>query len=97
MLLSFISKNLIWGAFKNTLMEAGSDDEVDFYDIYHSVFDDDSEYENPEVMVFMIIELVGSTCYSSILYHEPVGIEELKPYLFSAVRNIMATHRRRTE
>lgn len=94
MLLSLISKNLIWGLFKNTLMEAGGDDEVDFYDIYHSVFDDDSRYENPEVMVFMIIELVGSTCYSSILYHEPVGIGELKPYLFSAVRNIMATHRR---
>ena len=98
MLLSFISKNLIWGALKNTLIGSGdNDDEVVFYDIYHSVFCDDSEYENPEVMVFMIIELVGSTCYSSILYHEPVGIEELKPYLFSAVRNIMATHRRRTE
>lgn len=93
-LLGFISKNLIWGAFKNVLIEAGSDDEVDFYDIYHSVFDDDSGYENPEVMVFMIIELVGSTCYSAILYNEPVGIEELKPYIFRTVRNIMEMHKK---
>lgn len=44
-------------------------------------------------MVFMIIELVGSTCYSAILYNEPVGIEELKPYLFRTVKGIMETHR----
>lgn len=93
-LMRFIAKNLSWGVFKNVLIGAGGDDEVDFYDIYHSVFDGDSRYESPEVMVFMIIELVGSTCYSAILYNEPVGIEELKPYIFRAVKSIMAMHRK---
>ncbi len=41
----------------------------------------------------MIIELVGSTCYSAILYQEPVGIDELKPYILRTVRGIMAMHR----
>ncbi len=92
-LMRFISKNLSWGVFKSVLLEAEDDAEVDFYDIYHSVFDGDSRYENPEVMVFMIIELVGSTCYSAILYNEPVGIEELKPYIFRTVKGIMKMHR----
>lgn len=86
MLLGFISKNLSWGVFKNVLIEAKND-------IYHSVFGDEGRFENPEVMVFMMIELVGSTCYSAILYSEPVGIDELKPYLFRTVRSIMAMHR----
>ena len=93
MLLGFISKNLSWGVFKNVLIEAGEDSGVDFYDIYHSVFGNEGRFEDPEVMVFMMIELVGSTCYSAILYNEPVGIDELKPYLFRTVRSIMAMHR----
>lgn len=91
-LLGFISKNLSWGVFKNVLI-AGGDNEVDFYDIYQSMFRDEGRFDNPEVMVFMIIELVGSTCYSAILYDEPVGINELKPYILRTVRGIMAMHR----
>lgn len=91
-LLGFISKNLSWGVFKNVLI-AGGDDEVDFYDIYQSMFRDEGRFDNPEVMVLMIIELVGSTCYSAILYDEPVGINELKPYILRTVRGIMAMHR----
>ena len=92
-LLGFISKNLGWGVFKNVLIEAGEDSDVDFYDIYNSMFRDEGKFDNPEVMVFMIIELVGSTCYSAILYSEPVGIEELRPYLLRTVRAVMAMHR----
>lgn len=92
-LMRFIAKNLSWGVFKSVLLESGTDSDVDFYDIYHTVADGGTQYENPEVMVFMIIELVGSTCYSAILYNEPVGIEELKPYLFRTVKGIMETHR----
>lgn len=92
-LLRFISKNLSWGVFKNMLIGAGGDRDVDFYDLYHSMFHEEGRFENPEVMVFMMIELVGSTCYSAILYNEPVGIDELKPYIFRTLRGIMAAHR----
>ena len=92
-LLSFISKNLSWGVFKNVLIGAGEYSEVNFYDVYHSMFQDEGKFKDPEVMVFMMIELVGATCYSSILYSEPVGIGELKPYIFHTIRGIMAAHR----
>ena len=88
-LLNFISKNLSWGIFKNELLYSGVAD-IDFYNIYSSVFEQsETKYRNPEVLVFMIIELVNSTCFSCILYGDPVPIEELKPYLFESVKQIM--------
>lgn len=66
-LLRFISKKLDWGMFKNVLTGTGSDG-VDCYDIYDAVFQGNhDQYENPEIMVYMIIELVSATCYSAIL------------------------------
>ena len=45
--------------------------------------------KNPKVTLFTIIELVSSTGFSSILYSEPLALEEYKPYLYSIIRNIL--------
>lgn len=91
-LLLFISKNLSWGIFKSTLVNPSGED-IDFYNIYTRLLNrEDYSFSDPEVMLFMIIELISSTCYSSILYEEPVSIQELKPYLFDAIRDIMKRH-----
>ncbi len=91
-LLRFISKKLDWGMFRHVMTGTG-DDGVDCYDIYGAVFqEDDDRYENPEIMVYMIIELVSSACYNAILVGQPVPIEELKPYIFRTVRQIMQSH-----
>ena len=42
----------------------------------------DEKIENPEIMIFQIIELVSSTAYSAIINKEPVEVETLKPYLY---------------
>lgn len=92
-LLLFISKNLSWGIFKSTLINSSNTENLDFYDIYTQLLNQDQyDFIDPEIMLFMIIELVSSTCYSSILYNEPVKIEDLKPYLYDAVRNIIDRH-----
>ena len=92
-LLLFISKNLSWGIFKSTLINSSNTENIDFYDIYTQLLNQDQyDFIDPEIMLFMIIELVSSTCYSSILYNEPVKIEDLKPYLYDAVRNIIDRH-----
>ena len=89
-LLLFISKNLSWGIFKSTLINSSNTENIDFYDIYTQLLNQDQyDFIDPEIMLFMIIELVSSTCYSSILYNDPVKIEDLKPYLYDAVRNII--------
>ena len=88
-LLRFISKNLSWAIFKNELISAGSSAGVDLYNVYRIFEDSPRAFQNPEVLLFMIVELVSSCCYSSILYNEPTEIDDLKPYLFSAIRQLI--------
>ena len=92
-LLTFISKNLSWGIFKNALISPSSEDDINFSDIYSSIIEEAPyELKDPEIMMFMIIELVSSTCYSAILYNEPCTVDELKPYLFESIRTMIAQH-----
>lgn len=92
-LLTFVSKNLSWGIFKEALTNV-SDDEVNFRDVYYEMLENsDTKFSDPEIMLFMITELVSSTCYSSILYSEPADIEIIKPYIFKAIRDIIRSHR----
>lgn len=88
-LLGFISKNLSWGIFKNELISSGDSSDVDFYNIYTVLENSPRSFKNPEILLFMIVEFVSSTCYSSILYNEPTDIETLKPYIFDAIRQII--------
>lgn len=89
-LLRFISKNLSWGIFKSQILAAGDEDEGSLPAIIEEAFRSSKvRYKNPEVMIFMIIELLSSCCYSSILYQDPLPIEALKPYLFDSIRSIM--------
>ena len=92
-LLTFISKNLSWGIFKQALTSNISDNDINFKHVFESMINECEQpiYE-PEVMIFMITELVSSTIYSAILYKEPVDLEHLKPYLYSAIRGIIQSH-----
>ena len=89
-LLTFISKNLSWGIFKNVLISSKEETDIDFREVFLTLFNNsDITYKNPEVLLFMIIEFVSSTTYSSVLYSEPLGIKELKPYLDTSIRQII--------
>ena len=91
-LLLFISKNLAWGVFKGAFEEKMPDDEYNFYQSYLDMLAQNGlHYKNPELLLFTIIELVGSTCYSCILYQQPVSMEEYLPYLHQTIRQIFIT------
>ena len=93
-LLTFISKNLSWGLFKNSYNAPIAEDDVDFREIYHNMLEDaPCRFRDPEIMLFMIIELTSSTCYQAILNKDPCDIEGLKPYLFQTVRLIIENHK----
>ena len=92
-LLTFIYKDLSWGVFKRALTTAPVTDDVDFRKIYQHMLDEsEQKFDNPEVMLFLIIELISSTGYSAILYNDPVSLAELKPYLYKTVRGIIDDH-----
>ena len=55
--------------------------------------EDEYDYREPEIMLFTIIELVGSTAYSCILSNEPLSIQEYKPYLYKTIEMIIESHK----
>ena len=92
-LLTFISKNLSWGIFKEALTTNVAEDDINFRDIYYEMLSESGlNLKEPEIMLFMIVELISSTCYSSILYKEPADIDRLKPYLYKAIKAIINEH-----
>ena len=92
-LLTFISKNLSWGIFKNAITSPVSDDDINFSEVYYKMLEESPKgFRDPEIMLFMIIELVSSTCYSAILYSEPCTLEKLKPYLYDSIKLIISRH-----
>lgn len=89
-LLLFISKNLSWGVFRGAFEQEFVEEDYHFYRSYLKLLSESSRaYLNPEVMLFTIIELVSSTCYSCILYKQPISIKEYKPYLYRAINGIL--------
>ena len=94
LLLKFISKNLSWGVFNNTVLnlhDKSMDSENSVYDLFiNGIKENKIKIENPDVTLFMIIELVGSTCFNSILYKEPLPIDEYKPYLYKTIRGMIS-------
>jgi len=93
-LLTFISKNLSWGIFKSALTSPSSDEDINFGDVYQKMLSEAPyRFKDPEVMLYMIIELVSSTIYSSILYNDPCDIKTLKPYLYGTIRMMIDQHK----
>ena len=93
-LLKFISKNLSWGVFNETISKvyniSNEENENGIYSLFlKGIKEYNIKLEQPEVTLFMIIELVGATCFNSILYKEPVSIDEFKPYLYDAIKKLI--------
>ena len=92
-LLQFITKNLSWGIYTKTINELYQNTEAEESSIYQlflaGIQEQNIKIENPEVTLYMIIELVSSTCFNSILYKEPLPIQEFKPFLYKEIRNLI--------
>ena len=92
--MTLISKHLSWGFFKNSLTFAPFADTPAIYTIYESLLSHAAyTYRSPELMFYMILELVSGTSYNAILYQQPVPLEELKPELYAAICGIFKQFR----
>lgn len=93
-LVLLISKHLSWGFFKNSLYFTPEEDMPSIYDLYESLLAGAGHtYQTPELMMYMILELVSGTSYNVILYQQPLSLEELKPHLYRSVRAIFRQYR----
>ncbi|MCI8621829.1 MAG: TetR/AcrR family transcriptional regulator [Clostridia bacterium] len=92
-LLKFISKNLSWGIYHSTILkiyEETEEKEDSMYKLFlKGVEENNINLKNPEVTLYIIIELVSSTCFTSILHNEPLPIDDFKPYLYETIRKMI--------
>lgn len=87
-MLKLIHKNLSWGVYKKARKDYKEVD--DLYSMFQREYvDTDMSEEDVEKLLFIIVDLVGSVCYSSIILNEPASIDEMKPILFSSIRKIL--------
>ena len=88
-LLAFIAKNLSWGVFRSALAQPVPEESQQFYEYYMSQMEQSNIHcREPELMLFTIVELVGSTCYNCILLKQPVSMEEYRPWLREGIHRI---------
>ena len=88
LMLKLIYKNLSWGIFKKAYRDYEEIQEI--YLMFERGYENTSlPKEDIEKILFIIMELTGSICYSSIILNEPVNIDEMKPILFETIKKII--------
>ncbi len=91
LLLKFISKNLSWGLYNDKLSKLIDDSNIGVQDFFlKEIGKSKTKIENPELKLFMIVELVSGTIFNSIMASKPLPIKELKPYLYDEVRRMLS-------
>ena len=89
-LLRFISKNLSWGIFKNAFTTTEYPSSRQFSEHYLQALDRHGiNCPSPELMLFTLVELIGATCHSCILYKQPVDMDTYLPYLHQGLKGIV--------
>ena len=87
LMLKLINKNFSWGLYRRAVLRTEQYNEVE---AIAKIFIDGMvkrgmDFEEAEFTLFMIFELVGSVCYSSIILEEPADIDVVKKVLFKKV------------
>ncbi len=90
LVINFIQKNLSLGLYSEKISILMDDKELGLNELFLSeVKRRNLNISNPEVTLFMIIELVGSTVFSSIVKKEPLPIDEYKPILYETIKMML--------
>ena len=86
-IIQFIQKNLSLGLYSEKINDLLDSNNINIKELFiHEVHERHIELENPEITLFMIIELVSSTVCSSIINQHPLPIDDFKPYLYHTIK-----------
>ncbi|MDF2535593.1 MAG: TetR family transcriptional regulator [Bacillales bacterium] len=90
-LMRFINKNLSYGIFRSIRVSyPDSTVEHNIIEVFLKVLGEfDIKLKNPEITMYMVVELVAGTCYNSIVFNEPLPLKDYKPYLHEAIETLM--------
>lgn len=93
-LVLLLSKHLSWGFVKNSLIYTSTKDAPSIHKVFEEMLAKSKHtYKTPELMMYMILELVGGASYNAILYNQPVTLGELKPHLYETIHGIFLQYR----
>ena len=83
-LLGFIYKHLSWGI---------DEKEESVYLVYQQLLHDSGyQFRDPEIMIYLLIELVGGAIYNPLLYNQPASLEQIRPELYNMIRFLIRQH-----
>ena len=86
-LLRFISKHLSWGVFRNSVISFQDGSDQSAYEAFVALLHGSGkQFRDPEIMIYMIIELVSGAIYNPILHGQPASLAKIKPYLYDSIR-----------
>lgn len=86
-LVKLIYKDLSMGFYNTEIHNIIDNEEVGIYESFmKGIKENNVKLENPEVTLYMIIELVSSTIFNSIIRNIPMPIDEYKPFLYKTIR-----------
>ena len=92
-LVFFISKHLSWGIFRNNLVAGNDEKEESVYLVYQQLLHDSGyQFRDPEIMIYLLIELVGGAIYNPLLYNQPASLEQIRPELYNMIRFLIRQH-----
>ena len=91
LLLKLINKNFSWGLFRRSLRRKEEDNNVEEVSRFFidNLLKKDVDNEEAIITLFLVFELIGSVCYSSIILEEPMEIDKIKPILYKKVLKII--------
>ena len=93
-LVVLLSKHLSWGFFKDSLLFTTDPDSPSVYALYDSLLSQSQyTYQSPELMMYLILELISGASYNAVLYEQPLPLNELKPHLYQTVKQILGQYR----
>ena len=86
-LLRLINKNMSWGLYRKAIMKPKEYEEVKkVLDVFiNNLMNEGMDKNEAEMTLFMIIELVGSVCFTTIVFKEPTDIDGIKPVLLKKI------------
>lgn len=87
-LMKFISKNLSWAMFRDSLSGESGKEIAECRREFAAITE--GRVENPDIMIFLILEMINGSCCGPIIDNSPAPIEEMKPYIIRAVKGIVS-------
>lgn len=93
-LLDYFFNAIDWTEFIDLIKQKKNSGDFDCLKLYNDFFMKykKADIKDPEIMIFIIMKFIVSSCYSPIKNGKPCSVENFKPYIFKIITSIINLH-----